>query len=838
MVGIVIVSHSAKLAEGVAELAREMGGPDVPLEVAGGTDMPDEALGTDATKVQRAIEQAQSGDGVLVLMDLGSAVLSAEMAVEMLSDEHGGRVLLCEAPLIEGAVAAATAAKLGMSLDEVAGEARGGLQPKVVHLGTSTTPDQPQQHEAPEGQGGAEAATEVDVVNRLGLHARPAARFVQTAGSFDAQVWVTNLTTGAGPASARSLNAIATLGVRSGHRIAVSARGPQAQDALEALEALAQQNFGDSDDEGSATTPSPVTSQPPPTGALRGLPAAPGIAVGPARRLQRAELALPDHSADDPEEEWAVLHEALEKVRREIRHTRQEAAARMGEEHASIFDAHLLLVDDETLIEPVRRAIFEDRLNAAKAYSNAVSAIVERYRSLDDDYQAARAVDLAAIADQVLSALAGRDASRVTLAEPGIVVADDLTPAQTVGLDADRARGIVTAFGGPTAHSAIIARALGIPAVVGLGEGALHVADGSVLIVDGTSGLVYVDPPQDVLADYEKRGAALEAAARAAQSRAKDPAVTIDGRRIEVVANIGSLEDVSAALESGAEGVGLLRTEFLFLERETPPTEEEHFEAYQEICRSLEGRPVIIRTLDAGADKPIPYMRHAEESNPFLGVRGLRLALLEERLFVAQLRAILRVAADWPVKVMFPMVSTVDELHAATAILERERRSLGAVMPETGIMVEVPGAAIMANTFSSAVDFFSIGTNDMSQYVMAAERTNSRVAALADALHPAVLRMILSVAEAAERAGKWTGVCGELAGERAAALILVGLGIKELSMSAPSIPGVKEAIRATNYESARELARRALDADSAAAVRRLLKEEEAGGAARRDEVPA
>jgi phosphoenolpyruvate-protein phosphotransferase/dihydroxyacetone kinase phosphotransfer subunit len=827
MVGIVIVSHSAKLAEGVAELAREMGGPDVPLEVAGGTDMPDEALGTDATKVQRAIEQAQSGDGVLVLMDLGSAVLSAEMALEMLSDDHRGHVLLCEAPLIEGAVAAATAAKLGMSLDEVAGEARGGLQPKVAHLGTSTPGDESPQREAPETQD-ADATTELDVGNRLGLHARPAARFVQTAGPFDAQVWVTNLSTGAGPASARSLNAIATLGVRRGHRIAVSARGPQANAALEALEALARQNFGDADGEGSVAPAPTVTSEPAPAGALRGLPAAPGIASGQARRLQRAAPDLPNHRTDDPEKEWAALQEALEKTRREILQTRREAAARLGEEHASIFDAHLLLLDDETLTEPARRSIFDDNRNAAHAYGNAASAIVERYRSLDDEYQAARADDLSAIADQVVSALTGRDAALVTLAEAGIVVADDLTPAQTVGLDADRARGIVTASGGPTAHSAILARALGIPAVVGIGESVLDVPDGSVLIVDGTAGLVYVDPPQDVLNDYNKRAVALATAAHAAQRSAKLPAVTTDGRRIEVVANIGSLDDVSAALESGAEGVGLLRTEFLFLERETPPTEQEHFEAYEEICRSLEGRPVIIRTLDAGADKPIPYMRHAEEANPFLGARGVRLALLEERLFVAQLRAILRVAADWPVKVMFPMVSTVDELHAARAILDRERRSLGTVMPDTGIMVEVPGAAIMADSFAREVDFFSIGTNDLSQYVMAAERTNSRVAALADAMHPAVLRIMQNVAVAAEEAGKWVGVCGELAGDPAGALILVGLGIKELSMSPPAIPGVKAAIRATTYEGTRDLARRALGGDSPAAVRRLFEQHEVG----------
>jgi phosphoenolpyruvate-protein phosphotransferase/dihydroxyacetone kinase phosphotransfer subunit len=832
MVGIVIVSHSGKLAEGVVELAREMGGPEVALEAAGGTDMPDEALGTDATKVLRAIEEAHSDDGVLVLMDLGSAVLSAEMALDMLGDEQREKVLLCEAPLIEGAVAAATAAKLGMSLEDVAREARGGLQPKAAHLGSvtpaTTEPVAPGTAES----GEPELTAELEVTNRLGLHARPAARFVQTAGSFDADVRVTNLTTGAGPSSARSLNAVATLGVRKGHRINVSARGPQARAAVDAIVALAKENFGDRDDDVSEPLAPRARAQPAPAGALRGLPAAPGIAIGPARRLQATVPDLPADSAGDPDKEWAALRDALERVRTDIRATRRTAAARMGDDHASIFDAHLLIVDDETLLEPSRRSIVEDGANAARAYSDAVSAVAARYRSLEDEYQAARANDLEAVRDQVLRTLAGEEANTVAMTGPGIVVADDLTPAQTINLDASIARGIVTALGGPTSHSAILARALGIPAVVGVGDGVLELPEAASLIVDGSEGLVYVEPSEETVLRYERRAGELSAAAHNARAEAKAPAVTTDGRRIDIGANIGSTGDVSAALESGAEGVGLLRTEFLFLERDTPPTEDEHFAAYESVCRALQGRPVIIRTIDAGADKPIPYMQQAEEANPFLGARGLRLALREEDLFVAQLRAILRVAAEWPVRVMFPMVTTVEEARAAVELLERERRTLGTARPETGIMVEVPAAAILARSFAGEVDFFSIGTNDLSQYVMAAERTNSRVAGLADGFHPAVLRMIQTVAHAAEGAGKWAGVCGELAGDPSAALILAGLGIRELSMSSPSIPAVKAAIRRTSYEAAARLAQRALDAESAAAARALVADSldvEAGG---------
>src|SRR6266550_1913945 len=449
MVGIVIVSHSATLAAGVRELAAEMAGPDVRLELAGGIDAPEPALGTDAVRVAEAIARADSGEGVLVLMDLGSAVLSAETALDLLTAELQGRVLLCEAPLVEGAVAAAVAAKLGASLPEVAAEARGGLEGKAAHLGAGE----------PESSAAAPATApleegltlRLEIRNPLGLHARPAARFVQTAAGFDANVQVMNLTSGRGPASGRSLNGLATLGIRQGHEILVSAHGPQAAAALDALAALAKRDF----DEQAA---------PPDAGqALTGLPGAPGIVSGPARHFRPLDPEIPTGSSGDPEGEWEALTRALDQVRIEIRTARESVAARAGDYSAAIFDAHLLFLDDEALLGPARHAIFDDGKNAAEAWHEAAEAVADDYRSLDDEYLQVRAEDLTGVARQVVAALTGVAATG-TLSAPGIVVAADLTPADTASLDRDLALGIATAAGSPTSHSAILARSLGIPA--------------------------------------------------------------------------------------------------------------------------------------------------------------------------------------------------------------------------------------------------------------------------------------------------------------------------------------------------------------------------------------
>jgi multiphosphoryl transfer protein len=812
LVGIVIVSHSGTLAAGVREVAAEMAGPDVRIELAGGL-AEEGALGTDAVRVAEAIGRAGSGDGVLVLMDLGSAVLSAETALDLLAAEEREQVLLSDAPLVEGAVAAAVAARLGRPLAEVAAEASGGLQGKAAQLGA----DEP----AAAAQAVAAAADgltlRLEIRNPLGLHARPAARFVQTAAAFDADVEVTNLTSGRGPAGGRSLNGVATLGIRQGNEILVTARGPQAEQALAALSELAGRDF---DEQLAPVAPPPAPAAAEGDHTLAGLSGAPGIATGAARHFGAPEPEIPTTPPGDPQAEWAALTRVREEVRDEIRATRRSVAAQAGDYSAAIFDAHLLFLDDEALLGPARRAIFEEGENAARAWHDAAEGVAADYRALDDAYMQARAEDLRGVARQVVAALIGGGAA--TLSGPGIVVARELTPADTASLDRTLAVGIATAAGSPTSHSAILARSLGIPAAVGLGDALLDVPEGTELLLDGDAGTIDVEPAEELVAEYERRAAEHEDSSRRARAAAAEPALTRDGRRIEVVANIGSPEDVPAAIENGAEGVGLLRTEFLFLERDTMPSEEEQYAAYTRIAEGLGGRPLILRTLDVGADKPLPYLPQQPEANPFLGVRGIRLALEQPELLETQLRAALRAAADHPLKVMFPMVATLDEYRRARTVLDDIRAALPPVELEVGVMIEVPAAALAAHLFAPEVDFFSLGTNDLTQYTLAAERGNAAVAGLADGLHPAVLDLVRSVAEAARGHGKWAGVCGELGSDPEAVPVLVGLGITELSANAPAIPAVKEAVRHVNTEVARDLAWRALGLSSAAEVRALF----------------
>jgi multiphosphoryl transfer protein len=841
MVGIVIVSHSARLADGVVELAREMAGPDVAMVAAGGLDLPDRPLGTDAALIERAIDEAWADDGVLVLMDLGSAVLSAEMAAEMLPDERRSRVLLCEAPLVEGAVAAAVAARLGDPLDQVAAEARGGLAGKVAHLaGGHGEPAPPPQAAEPDGAPALELR--ITVAGRLGLHARPAARFVQTAGQFDANVTAQNLTAPAGPVSARSLNGVATLGVQQGHDVLIKASGPQAAQVLAALRDLAERNFDEPPAADSSAGPAPAPAgtwtpeavvaaavRPADGTILRGIPGSPGLAVGAAVHLRRSAVQVPREPAADPGAELARLDAALEATRREVQAARESVTARTGEQYeAGIFDAHLLFLADEALLDPARRGIREGR-NAADAWDRAVADVERDWQRLTDSYQRERVRDLDSLRTDVLGHLLGT--RRGELAGPGIVVAGELTPADTAGFDPAVVRGVATAAGGPTSHAAILARALGIPAVLGLGPDLLAVPEATQLLLDGDQGSVQVAPSR---ADVAAAGQAADRRRRAGQrarQRAAEPAVTADGTAIEVAANAGSPEDVRHAVDAGADGIGLLRTEFLFLDAPSMPTEAEQAAVYADLAGILGGRPMIVRTLDVGADKPLPYLPREAEPNPALGQRGIRFGLARTDVLLAQLRAVLRVAAGHPLKIMFPMVATEHEVRAALGLVGQARRALaaeGVAVPaegavDVGIMIEVPAAALTAARLAPAVDFFSVGTNDLTQYTLAADREVSAVASLNDALHPAVLTLIGLAAAAAQAAGRWTGVCGELGADPLAVPLLLGLGVRELSVSPAAVATVKETVRATDLTAAAELARQALDLASAGAVRDLVR---------------
>jgi phosphoenolpyruvate-protein phosphotransferase/dihydroxyacetone kinase phosphotransfer subunit len=822
LVGIVVVSHSDVLAEGVVRLAREMAGEELAIEPAGGFDEPG-VLGTDAERVRGAIERAMSPDGVLVLMDLGSALMSAEFAVEML-EGASGPVRLSAAPLVEGAVAAAVSASGGATLDEVAAEARGALAMKAAQI-TDDGDDRPPAPESADGPA-PDATVELDVRNAIGLHARPAARFVETARGFDADVRVAK-NGGGEPVRASSLTNLVALGARFGDTLTVTAAGPDAQAAVDALRELALGGFGDGVGSAPAAAAAVAVASPeappapPAAGAvLTGVAASTGVAIGPAHRLGGLGEAPPDREARAPDDETRTLDEGIAAARGAIEHDRQVVAGRAGAADAAIFDAHLALLVDEALLEPARAAIAAGA-SAERAFHDAALEVAAVYRGLDEPLLQERATDVLDVGRRVVNAITGSGPDGGGPAS-GIVVADELTPADAAGLDPERVLAIATARGSTTAHAAILARALGLPAVVGLGTGVLGVTDGTTLLLDGEAGTVIVDPPAEMVSDAQERRERGVRRRAAAREHAHEPAVTRDGERIEVFANLGTGSDAGRAVDLGAEGVGLLRTEFLFLGRDELPGEDEQAATLREIAQALGGRPLIVRTLDAGADKPLPALPMPPEDNPFLGVRGIRLALARPEVLATQFRAILRVAAEHPVKTMLPMVATLGEIVAARELLDQARADTGIDAPmELGIMVEVPAAALAAARLAAHVDFFSLGTNDLTQYTMAAERGDARLAPLLAGPQPAVLRLVSATVAGAAAHGRWVGVCGELAGDPAAAVLLAGLGVTELSMAAALIPEAKAALREVSLADARAAAQAALETDDAETARGL-----------------
>lgn len=827
MVGLVLVSHSHELAQAVKALAEQQTQGRAPIAAVGGTGDPTQPFGTDATAILEAIHTVYDDDGVVVLMDLGSAIMSAEMALEFLEPEQAARVRLVAAPFVEGAMAAAVQASIGMGLDAVVDEAMAALAPKQEALGVAVAAETlaaSVSTPAPAIEGGAIVAR-VTLVNHAGLHFGPAVLFVQKAAEFRSAITVRNLSTGAGPVEARRFNQVLSLGAEQGHEIELSARGDDAAAAIAALVALIESGFGET----AAAPPPPVAEAAavPISGRalLHGLAASPGWAVGRARFLDRMDLDIPRYTPTDPAAEWARYEAAVAQARADLDALTARVQADMGEAQARIFQAHALALTDPDLEAQVREAIFAQGHNAEAAVADVIAAMARRYEAMTGPRFQERAADLQDVGARVLRLLMGAAERAIELDEETVIVADDLAPSQTATLDRRKVVAFCTARGGPTAHTAILARSLGLPAVVGIGPALLaEVKNGEWLAVDGTTGLVVTGPDAETQAAFRGRQAEWLAQRRAAELAAQRPAQTRDGRRVEVVANLGTALEAEAALAAGAEGVGLLRTEFLFQDRREPPAEEEQTAAYAQVAVAMAPRPVIIRTLDIGGDKPAPYLDLPAEANPFLGWRAIRISLALPDFFKTQLRAILRAAVHGNVHLMFPMVATVAELEAARQLLAEAAAELAAAgmahrypIP-TGMMVEVPAAVVLADQLAPLVDFFSIGTNDLSQYTFAADRGNARVAALADALHPAVLRQIARVIAVAHAAGKWVGVCGELAGQPEAIPVLVGLGLDEFSMAPPAIPAAKALIGRLTVSDAAALARQVLDLPDGAAV--------------------
>lgn len=558
---------------------------------------------------------------------------------------------------------------------------------------------------------------------------------------------------------------------------------------------------------------------------LRGIPASDGIAIGPVFCYIPTELTIPVCAAGGADEEMARFTAARERAHVELQGLYEAVAKKAGKEKASIFEAHQEMLSDPALEGKIREFV-EVGQTAEQALSLAIEELANLLAGMDDELFAARALDVKDVGRRILRILLGLpDIALSAVTEPSIIIAEDLTPSDTASLDPALTHGFITAQGGLTSHSAILARTLGLPAIVGMGSGLLDkVSSGTFIVMDGRTGEMIVEPDQETIARYKQIKKQRESQLLILKAAAEKDAVTANGRRVEVAANIGEAASARDAMEHGAEGIGLLRTEFLYLEDTQPPSEEKQYRIYREIFEVMKGSPVIVRTLDIGGDKPPSYMPFPDEMNPFLGWRAIRISLDEPEIFKTQLRAILRAAAGHHARIMFPMISDLDELRRARAIVESVKRDLELASVEfaadvpVGIMVETPAAAVLVDVLAEASDFFSLGTNDLTQYTMAVDRGNAKVSGLFQPLHPAVLRLIRQTIEAGHAKGKWVGMCGELAGMTKAIPILLGFGLDEFSMNPRAIPEAKNLIGKLTDEKAREIAGQALSLRTAAEI--------------------
>jgi multiphosphoryl transfer protein len=661
----------------------------------------------------------------------------------------------------------------------------------------------------------------VSVSLEHGIHARPAALLAGAVKGFAAEV--TLLARGR-EASARSTVALMTLGVRKGDEVEIRASGNDAAAALSAVEGALRGEKGATAGvhsvSGVPAEPAPETNTTFPTedNILRGAVASRGLAVGCTVRLSRPEINVPENGA-------GVSHEntELERARSEVK-ARLKAAAGSGPDATrEIIGAHLELLDDPELVAAARISIGNGR-SAGYAWRQVIRATVDALRGLGDARMAERVDDLLDLESQVLGALSGDGgvSSMRDLPQNTVLVAKELLPSQLVALDASRLAGICMAAGGPTSHVAILAAAMGIPVLVAMGPTVLALSDGTAVVLDAERGFLRINPDRDQLAAAEGELGRRRERRAAEQAAAQRDGRTADGTRIEVLANVGSVAEAEAAVRNGAEGCGLLRTEFLFLERQSPPDETEQAAEYQRIATALGGRPLTLRTLDIGGDKPIPYLPLPHEDNPALGLRGVRTSLWRPDLLRVQLRAALTIQPETQARILLPMITDPAEIRTVRAMLDEERRGMGRTTPiELGVMIETPAAALMADRIAAAADFLSIGTNDLTQYTLAMDRGHPELASRLDALHPAVLRLIARTAEAALSHGRRVAVCGGLASDPTAAPVLIGLGVHELSIVPSFIPQLKTLISRISLDACRELARQALELETAEAVRAL-----------------
>ena len=677
---------------------------------------------------------------------------------------------------------------------------------------------------------GATVTSEAILVpNPTGFHARPAAVLANVAKSFQSEVKVQK---GDRSANARSVTSLMGLEVVGGDKVVLVAKGPDAKEAIRELAKLISAGLGD---EGHPAAPAPATTtvaritQPAPRRAsddpnlLLGVAASPGLAVGQAYQVKRAEIMV-EEEGRDAQYEQQRLADAIAKARGELEALRASLHAKADPAKAAIFAAHMELLDDPDLLEIANSAMAKGK-SAAFAWKKATELHADRLAALRNELLAQRANDVRDVGQRVLLHLTGIEQMPPAYPERSVLIAEDLTASDAATLEPGTVVGFATLRGGATSHVAILARSLGIPAVAGIEPRALEVPNGTPVILDGAKGWLRLSPPPDEIARITERQARAAAQREQDMAHAAEPAMTKDGHRVLVFANIDGVKHAQQVDSLGGEGVGLLRSEFLFMGRASAPSEEEQAQCYEAILKSVgPERPVVIRTLDVGGDKPLPYLPIPREDNPFLGERGIRVGLDRPEVLRTQLRAILRASTAGKVAVMFPMIATVQELRDAKAMLAEEAKSLGIAPIKCGIMVEVPSVPMLMHSFADEADFFSIGTNDLTQYTLAMDRGHPKLAPKVDALNPAVLRLIAQTINGAHARHRVVGICGGVAGDPQAVPILLGLDIDELSVSLPAIPTVKAQIRRLSLTSCRELAQRALNCSTVEEVRALEPE--------------
>ena len=852
-VGLVIVSHSEKLASGVAELAQQMTQGSVTIVAAGGAG--NNVIGTSVDTIQHAIEHTHGSDGVLILLDMGSALLSTEMALEMLDEAQRGQVMLSYAPIVEGALAAALEAAQGHSLQAVKAAAENAASKAQLQIlkpiaSSEETPDeQSDTAQQTENMLPTDVLEKQYILNNLaGLHARPASDIIQTAARFNAQV---ELQANGRKARATSLIELLGLAARKGTTLLIRTSGQDAQAALDALSKLVEANFHETDESTTNTSSTQVKentfTSPQTEDELQGIVTSKGFALGPALSYssQRIDLHTIEARVIEPTQvtsEQARLQQALQATVKELQELVQQTHNQIGKNEAAIFEAHSLLLQDPLLLATASDIIGQQHYDAASAFARAGEQYAAQLEGFDDTLIAGRATDIRDVTSRVVQHLGSQVPAHPHFAEldtPSILIARDLTPSDTAQLRRDMVLGICTTQGGPTAHTAILARALGIPAIAGLDETLLQqISNGDEIGMDAEKGIVYLHPTAEIrtfltqrIVEQQQRNNALKAAAQQTQ----EP-LLLDGQRIALLANIGSAAEAEAARQWGAEGVGLLRTEFLFANAQTMPGEDEQYISYTEVFRAFRSTStssgfIVARTLDAGADKPMPalqlYLSATKEANPALGVRGVRIHLAHPELLEQQFRALIRAAQNEQVElhIMVPMLTTVEELRTIRTIFERVTTALNVKTSiPLGIMVEVPASVIMAPELATLADFFSIGANDLLQYTLASDRTNTDLASLYNPLQPSVLRFIRQIAKAGHNAGKPVAVCGEMASDIRLAPVLVGLGVSELSMTPNALPAVRAVLTGHTFNAMKTLAERVCAVGTVTEVEQLCNE--------------